>query len=111
MPPHMLGVVMRATGNTITQLAQEYLNYTLSTWLEMWEQRIPFTFDLDTDELFIEFNVDRLLRADIATRFAANRWALGGAGWRTVNQVRAEEGQAQVQAQDTLSLPLNPFPI
>ncbi len=111
MPPHMLGVVMRATGNTITQLAQEYLNYTLSTWLEMWEQRIPFTFDLDTDELFIEFDVDRLLRADIATRFAANRVALGGAGWRTVNEVRADEGQEEVEGGDIVFRPVNTLPI
>lgn len=107
MPPHMLGVVTRTSGNSITQLAQEYLNYTLSTWIEMWEQRIPFTFDLDPDELFIEFDVDRLLRADIATRFAANRVALGGAGWRTVNEVRADEGQDGVEGGDTVFRPLN----
>jgi HK97 family phage portal protein len=111
MPPHMLGVAARATGNSITQLAQEYLNYTLSTWIEMWEQRIAFTFNLDPDEMFIAFDVDRLLRADISTRFAANRIALGGTGWRTVNEVRADEGAEKVEGGDTVFRPVNTAPV
>jgi HK97 family phage portal protein len=111
MPLHMLDVVIRTAGNSITQLAQEYLNYTLSTWIEMWEQRTQFTFDLDVDELFIEFDVDRLLRADIATRFAANRVALGGTGWRTINEVRADEGQDKVEGGDEVFRPVNTTPL
>ena len=43
----------------------------------MWEQRTAFTFDLEQNELFINFNVDRLLRADIHNRFGAeaSHWA------------------------------------
>jgi HK97 family phage portal protein len=111
MPLHMLGEVTRTTGNSITQLAQEYLNYTLSTWIEMWEQRIPFTFGIDTDEMFIEFDVERLLRADIATRYAGHRIALGGTGWMTVNEVRSEEGQDKVEGGDTVFRPVNTAPI
>jgi HK97 family phage portal protein len=111
MPLHMLDVVIRTAGNTIVQLAQEYLNYTLSTWIEMWEQRAQFTFDLDVDELFIEFDVDRLLRADIMTRFAANRVALGGTGWRTINEVRADEGQDKVEGGDEVFRPVNTTPL
>ena len=111
MPPHMLGVQSRSSGNSITQLAQEYLNYTLSTWIEMWEQRIPFTFDLDTDELFVEFDVERLLRADIQTRYAANRVALGGTGWRTINEVRADEGMEKVEGGDEVFRPVNTAPL
>lgn len=107
VPLHMLAVPERATGNTITQQAQEYLNYSLSTWIEMWEQRIPFTFGLNTDEMFVEFDVDRLLRADIATRFAAHRVALGGTGWMTINEVRSDEGQEDVEGGDTVFRPVN----
>ena len=111
MPPHMLGVMTRASGNSITQLAQEYLNYTLSTWIEMWETRIPFTFGIDTEEMFVEFDVDRLLRADIQTRFAAHRVSLGGTGWRTVNEVRADEGEEPVDGGDTVFRPVNTAPV
>jgi HK97 family phage portal protein len=111
MPPHKMGDTSRTTGNTISQLAQEYLNDTLSTWIEMWEQRTQFTFNLDPDEMFVEFDVQRLLRADIATRFAANRVALGGTGWMTVNEVRSNEGQEDVEGGDTVFRPVNTAPI
>jgi HK97 family phage portal protein len=111
MPPHMLGEMTRTAGNSITQLAQEYLNYTLSTWIEMWEQRAQFTFDIDPDEMFIEFDVGRLLRADIATRYAANRVALGGTGWMTINEVRSNEGQDGVEGGDTVFRPVNTAPV
>ena len=115
VPLHMLGVETPGGGRgagMVTQQAQEYLNYSLSTWIEMWEQRIPFTFDIDEvgDGLFIEFNVDRLLRADIQTRSAANRIALGGTGWLTINEVRADEGREDVDGGDTVFRPLNTVP-
>jgi HK97 family phage portal protein len=113
VPMHMLGELQKTTGNSITQQAQEYLNYSLSTWIEMWEQRIPFTFDFDEDDdsLFIAFNVDRLLRADITTRFAAHRIALGGTGWMTPNEVRHIEGQEKTDGGDTVFRPVNTAPM
>lgn len=111
VPLHMLGEIQKGTSATITQQGQEYLNYSLSTWIEMWEQRIPFTFGLDLDELFIEFDVDRLLRADIATRYEANRVALGGAGWMMTNEIRAGEGLEDVEGGDTVLRPVNTVPI
>lgn len=112
MPMYMLGETKSGgRGNAVTQQAQEYLNYTLSTWIEMWEQRIPFTFDIDPDEMFIEFDVDRLLRADISTRYAAHRISLGGTGWRMPNEVRADEGMDDVEGGDTIYRPVNTAPM
>lgn len=111
VPTHMLGVVQRISANSITQQAQEYLNYSLSTWIEMWETRIAFTFGLDPNEMFVEFDVDRLLRADIATRYAAHRVALGGTGWSTPNEVRGEEGLEPIKGGDTIYRPLNTGPM
>ncbi len=111
VPLHMLGVMERMSGNTVTQLAQDYLNNSLSTWIEMWEQRVPFTFGIDTEKMFIEFDVDRLLRADISTRYAAHRISLGGTGWRTINDVRADEGQEGVEGGDTVFRPVNTAPL
>lgn len=109
VPMYMLGEEKSARGNAVTQQAQEYLNYSLSTWIEMWEQRAQFTFDLGS-QMFLEFDVDRLLRADIQTRYAAHRVSLGGTGWRTINEVRADEGEDGVEGGDTVYRPVNTVP-
>lgn len=111
VPMHMLGAVEASRGTGITQQAQEYLNYSLSTWIEMWEQRVSFTFDLPDAGLFLAFDVDRLLKADITTRYGANRLALGGTGWRTINQVRADEGEEPVPDGDEVFRPVNTAPL
>jgi HK97 family phage portal protein len=110
VPLHMLGELTRTTGNSITQQGQEYLNYSLSTWIEMWEQRIAFTFDLP-ENLFISFDVDRLLRADIQTRFAAHKAASGGSGWMTINEIRDMESEGNVPGGDKVLRPANTVPL
>ncbi|NHB85212.1 phage portal protein [Tessaracoccus sp. HDW20] len=42
------------------------------------------------------FNVDALLRSDTTTRYEAHNLAIGG-GWKTVDEVRADEGLAPLQ--------------
>lgn len=111
VPMYMLGDTKSARGTAITQQAQEYLNYSLTTWIEMWEQRMGFTFGLEEDEAFVEFDVDRLLRADIQIRYAANRLALGGAAWMTTNEVRLNEGLDPQDGGDILLRPLNTAPM
>jgi HK97 family phage portal protein len=113
VPPHKLGEMTRTSGNSITQLAQEYLNDCLSTWIEMWETRIAYTFDIDEeqDELFVEFDVDRILRADITSRFAAHRVATGGTGWMTPNEVREVESLEALDGGDTVFRPVNTAPM
>lgn len=111
VPLYKLGAEQHSSrGNAIPQQAQEYLNDSLSTWIEMWEQRYLFTFGLDPDEMFVEFDVDRLLRADIQTRYAANRIALGGTGWMSMDEVRANEGLEPVPGGDTVFRPVNTAP-
>lgn len=111
VPLHMLGEIAKGAGSGIVQQGQEYLNYSLSTWIRMWETRGAFTFDLDPDDYFLEFNVDELLRADIQTRYAAHRIALGGTGWSTVNEVRKSEGMEDVEGGDTVFRPVNTAPV
>lgn len=111
VPLHMLGELAKGAGSGIIQQGQEYLNYSLSTWIRMWETRSAFTFGLDPDQMFVEFNVDDLLRADIATRYAANRVALGGTGWTKINEVRKKEGMEPVEGGDTVFRPVNTAPL
>lgn len=111
VPLYMLGEEGKSSrGTAITQQAQEYLNYTLSTYIKMWETRIEFTFGLDPDGTFVEFDVDELVRGDIQIRYAANRIALGGAPWMKPNEVRANEGMDDVEGGDTLWRPANTVP-
>ncbi len=113
VPLHKLGEMSRTSGGGITQLAQEYLNDCLSTWITMWETRIPFTFDIDEDEdgVFVEFDVDTILRADITSRYAAHRIATGGTGWMTPNEVRETESLEKLDGGDTVFRPVNTAPM
>jgi HK97 family phage portal protein len=109
VPLYMLAEAKGST-KSVGQMGQEYINYTLSTPITMWEQRLGFTFDIDPDEMFIDFDEDRLLEADISTRYAANRLALGGQPWSTVNEIRAQERKAPVEGGDELFRPVNMAP-
>jgi HK97 family phage portal protein len=111
VPLHMLGELTKGAGSGIIQQGQEYLNYSLSTWIRMWETRGAFTFDLDPDEMFLEFNTDELLRADIATRYAAHRVSTGGTGWVAPNEVRKAEGMLPLAGGDTVFRPVNTAPM
>lgn len=111
VPLHMLGQLAKGAGSGIVQQGQEYLNYSLSTWITMWETRGAFTFGLNPEEMFLAFNVDNLLRADIATRYAANRVALGGTGWMSVNEIRKKEGEEPVEGGNVVFRPVNTAPI
>jgi HK97 family phage portal protein len=112
VPMHMLGEKSAGHGNNISQMSQEYLNNTLSTWLTAWEERFAFTFDLHENEMFVRFDRDKILEADIATRYAAWRIASGAMPWLTVDELRQMDGRAPLgDMADTLFRPLNMTPI
>lgn len=93
IPPHMLGDLDRATFSNIEQQAIEFVVHTLRPWLVRWEQRLALALLTPKERasgLFIEFNVDGLLRGDIQSRYAA--YAVGRQwGWLSPNDVRALE--------------------
>lgn len=112
MPPHKVGVLVRGMGPSIEQLDQDYMNNTVSSYLERWEAKLAQTFGL-TDEsadLFVEFDVSRFLRASMQTRLNA----LGTGVVRmiyTPNEARRAEGLPDVDGGDTLYQPVNVAPI
>lgn len=111
VPGYKLGLDAKGGGkSSLTQMAQEYLNDTLSTWIVMWEQRLIQTFEIDPTEMYVDFDESRILEADMETRYAANRIALGGQPWRIVNEIRAEEGLPPAEGGDTLFRPVNMAP-
>ena len=107
IPPHMINEMGEATFSNIEQQSLEFVMNTMSPWFERWEQALERALLPDTDELFVEFFVDRLLRGDIKTRHAAYRQALGGAAWATVNEIRVKENMSRRPDGDELPKPLN----
>lgn len=107
IPPHMINEMGEATFSNIEQQALDFVMKTMSPWFERWEQAIERALLPDTDELFVEFFVDRLLRGDIKTRFGAYRQALGGAPFMTVNEIRVKENMSRLPDGDELPKPLN----
>jgi HK97 family phage portal protein len=51
------------------------------------------------------FNTNEILRADIVSRYQAHQIGLGGAGFLTVNEVRADEGLPPIKGGDELIVP------
>lgn len=109
VPMYKLGE--RVSGASVSQLAQEYLNDSLSSWIKMWYARLDFTFDLAEAGLFAEFDVDSLIEADMATRYAAHKSALGGMPWKRINDVRRSEGMQDEEGGDILYRPAAMVPI
>jgi HK97 family phage portal protein len=60
-------------GSTIIQEEQVYVNSAVSPKLEMIEQKLEQTFDLDNEGLEVDLNEDALLRADPLTRYNLGR--------------------------------------
>lgn len=111
VPLYMIGEMSRSTGSTLTQLSQEYVNYTISSELVPWAQRWRKTFDLRKDGMIIDFDMSVLLKGDMVSRYGANRLALQG--WKTVNEIRVAEGDNPVDdpTADQIFRPANMAPL
>jgi HK97 family phage portal protein len=110
IPQHKLGTD-QLRGVNIVQVNQDYVNNTIMPDLHRWEQKFDFCFGLSEQNLEIHFDETILLRADIATRYAANRIAIGGAAWATVNEVREGEhlppADPEAEGADQITRPAN----
>lgn len=74
VPPHMIQHLLRATFNNIEQMGIDFVTYSLMPWLCLWEQECNRKL-LTAEErkvYFVKFNVDALMRGDMASRTAAS---------------------------------------
>ena len=106
MPPHKLGVAGKGNGSTIEQLDQDYMNNTVSAYLERWEAKLSECFGLAEQGLFVEFDITKFLRASISSRYAAYRVGIVGM-FLTPNEARRAEGLPDVTGGDKLYQPTN----
>lgn len=92
VPAHMINDLDKATYSNVDQLSLEFVKFSLMPWLARMEavfNRRLFLPD-ERGKYFCEFLTDSLLRGDAKSRNEAHRVAIMG-GWKSVNEVRAEE--------------------
>jgi HK97 family phage portal protein len=106
VPTRKLAMPDLARGSTIIQEEQDYVNTVVAPDLDMIEQKMAMTFDLDIEGLGVDFDEGRLLRADAMTRF--NTYRLGVlTGIITPNEARRAENLPPIEGGDKLLVPSN----
>lgn len=105
VPLHMIGDLERATFSNIEQQSIEFVVYTLGPWLRRIEQSITRDLILPSErgQYFAKFNVNSLLRGDIAARFDSYNKAILS-GWLSRNEVRELEDFNKAQGLDEFIL-------
>jgi len=107
VPPSMLGSTGALPRSNVTEAFREFLMLGLNPWLVLWETRINLElFGADSD-MFLEFDVDGLLRGDLKNRFEAFRISLGGQPFMTVNEVRRKQNLNPVPGGNEIKEPVN----
>lgn len=113
IPPHMIGA---PTGDSMTYKNVEsegidFLRRCVGRWLVRIENsllRDPSLFP--TPDLYPEFLVDALLRADAKTRAETNSIATGGKAWKKPSEVRPGENLPPDDSLDAPPAPAAPAP-
>ena len=107
--PYMIG--LENSGKTPESESLDFEKYTLRPWVDRVEAEIDrklFTEKEKSQGYFHRFNVDSLLRADVKTRYEANKIANGGLSWETVNEQRTRENLPKFGPEfDKVYIPLN----
>ena len=108
VPPHMIGDLERATFSNIEQQGIDFVVNSLRPWLVRWEQNLNnqvIPADMQ-EEYFFEFNVNALLRGDMAARSQAYRTFIE-IGAMNQNEIRGFENLNAVDGLDDYYVPLN----
>lgn len=97
VPAHMINDLDRATFSNVDQLSLEFVKFSLMPWLTRMEQVFNRRLFLPSErnKYFCQFVTDGLLRGDSKSRNEAHRVAIMG-GWKSVNEVRAEENMEPI---------------
>ena len=110
--PHLIQDLEDASFSNIETQTLEFVKYTLRPWLVRWEQDIRNQVipEASQGNLFVEFNVDGLLRGDAETRSEFYRTGFQN-GFFSPNDIRAMENLNPVDGGDEYYRPLNMTPI
>lgn len=109
VPPHLIGMLDRATNNNIEQQGLDFLTYTMMAWCRRFETTITRDLLTRADReagFYPEFDTTALMRGDAAGRSAYYHAGLQD-GWLSVNEVRTREGMNRVDGGDQRFVQLN----
>lgn len=112
VPPHMVGLLERATHSNAEQQALEFVNYCLGPWMENWESETEHTLlsEYERRSIYIKLNADVLLRADQQSRFASYATGIQN-GFMKPNEARAKENMNPADGGDQLYANGNIIPL
>jgi HK97 family phage portal protein len=99
VPNFLLGDLTSVTYKNAETLFRVYLSTSLSYYIESLENRINTHFDLEKDDLRVEFDTRQFLRTDFDTRMSGLKSAVQG-GIYTPNEARRTEGLPDVPGGD-----------
>jgi HK97 family phage portal protein len=110
IPLHMLQSLDKASFNNIEHQSRSYYDQTLMSYLERIESAFNTKFDLEAEGRTLEFDTNKLLRADMKSRFEsyaiARQW-----GWKSANDVLIAEGENPIgPSGDIYLVPMNMIP-
>lgn len=106
VPPHMLYELSRATWSNAEQMAASFLQLCLRPWLDRWQDAYATVLlsEDEQDDLYFEFVIDDLQRADAAGR-AEIFGKLVAMRAMTPNEVRAAMNLPAIEGGDELANP------
>lgn len=110
MPAYKLAIEGESEGPAMVQAAQEYLNGPISGYCKRWKAKGEKFFDLDGEDIFLDWDYSDFLEADLLSRYTAYRQAVGGP-WMSVNEARRSEGMSSVDKGDDVLQAGNMVPL
>jgi HK97 family phage portal protein len=109
-PPYRLALEGENEGPAMVQQAQQYLNGPISGYCERWKAKFDQFFELDGENLFVDFDYSHFIKADQVSRYTAYRQSTGAA-WQTINEARRSEGLPDAKGGDDVLQPVNMQPL
>lgn len=114
IPPHKVGASTNTSYGSLEQENQAYLDAGLDPWLcaieeEAWDKLLTEE-EKDKDSIEVRFNRRGLVQANYVDRSNAHSKELAGQPWRSVEEVRVEEGWNPEPEVGEIKAPLNMGP-
>jgi hypothetical protein len=94
----------------MVQMGQQYLNGPISGYCGRWTAKLEKFFQIDGDEIFVDWDYGHFVKADLMSRFTSYRQGVGGP-WMTVNEARREEGLCDDPNGNFVAQPTNMAPL
>lgn len=103
LPPVFLQDLTHGTFSNVEQQDLHFVKHTIRRWIEQTEAELNLKLFGRTTNLYVEFNVDGLLRGDIKSRMEAHATSIQNA-IRTPNEVRDIENMPPMDNGDDLMI-------